>query len=90
MGKTKNKTISFTVSPEDYDEILTYARAKGHGGQFPTSTFAHFAVFQAMRKTPLSEAERAKYEKRDGREKQTAPEATATLRSHSTEGSDEK
>ena len=64
----KKKTISFTVSEEDYEEILMYAKAKGHGGQFPTSTFVHFAVFQAMRKTPLSEAERAKYVKRDGKE----------------------
>jgi hypothetical protein len=67
MGK-KRRAISFTVEEEEYEEILLYAKAKGHGGQFPTSTFAHFAVFQTMRKTPLSEAEKAKYIKRDGKE----------------------
>jgi len=58
MGK---KTISFTVDQEEYEEIRLYARAKGHGGQFPTSTFSHYAVFQQMKKYPLSEAEKAKY-----------------------------
>jgi hypothetical protein len=69
MKGKKRRAISFTVEEEEYEEILLYARAKGHGGQFPTSTFAHFAVFQTMRKTPLSEAEKAKYIKRDGKEK---------------------
>jgi hypothetical protein len=68
----KRRTISFTVDPEEFDEILLYAKAKGHGGQFPTSTFAHFAVFQTMRKTPLSEAEKAKYKKCDGKENKTS------------------
>jgi hypothetical protein len=69
MEKRKRRTITFTVASDEYEEILLYARAKGHGGQFPASTFAHFAVFQTMRKTPLSEAEKEKYIKRDGKEK---------------------
>jgi hypothetical protein len=59
----KRRTISFTVEDFEYDEIRLYAQAKGHGGQFPTSTFAHYAVFQQMKKYPLSEAERGKYTK---------------------------
>ena len=59
--KTKRKTICFSVDDFEYEEIKTYARAKGHGGQFPASTLAHYAVFQQMKKYPLSEAERAKY-----------------------------
>jgi len=54
---SKRKTISFTVDEEDYQKIMDYAKIKGHGGQYPTSTFAHFAVFQYMKKYPLSEAE---------------------------------
>jgi hypothetical protein len=69
MEKRKRRTISFTVDEEEYQEIELYAKAKGHGGQFPTSTFAHFAVFQTMRKTPLGEAEKAKYIKKDGKDK---------------------
>jgi hypothetical protein len=61
MPKKKRRTISFTVEPEEYEDILLYARAKGHGGQFPASTFAHYAVFQQMKKYPLSEADRARY-----------------------------
>ena len=57
----KRRVICFSVDDFEYDEIMVYARAKGHGGQFPTSTFAHYAVFQQMKKYPLSEAERAKY-----------------------------
>jgi hypothetical protein len=60
----KRKTISFTVDGADYDEIFEYARIKGHGGQFPTSSFAHYAVFQMMKKYPISEAEKGKYKKR--------------------------
>jgi hypothetical protein len=59
---SKRKTISFTLDTEEYEEILQYARAKGHGGQFPASTFAHYAVFQMMKKYPLSEAEKSKVE----------------------------
>lgn len=75
------KTISFTVDEDEYQEIAIYARGKGHGGQFPTSTFAHYAVFQQMKKYPLSEAERAKYESKYGNTPQNAkavqPEAVA-------------
>ncbi|GHT52961.1 hypothetical protein FACS1894106_2860 [Spirochaetia bacterium] len=72
MTNSKRRTISFTVDPEEFEEILLYAKAKGHGGQFPTSTFAHFAVFQTMRKTALSAAERARYMKCDGNENKTS------------------
>jgi hypothetical protein len=61
MGGKKRRTISFTVDDFEYEEIMRYARMKGHGGQFPTSTFAHYAVFQQMKKYPLSEAETGKY-----------------------------
>jgi uncharacterized Fe-S cluster-containing radical SAM superfamily enzyme len=54
---TKRKTISFTVYEADYQKIMAYAKAKGHGGQYPTSTFSHYAVHQYMKKYPLSEAE---------------------------------
>ena len=56
------RTISFTVSGDDYQKIKEYAKAKGHGGQHPTSTFAHYAVFQYMKKYPLSEAEQREIE----------------------------
>ena len=65
MGK--RKTVSFTVDQDEYDEILMYSKAKGHGGQHPVSTFAHYAIFQQMKKYPLSDAEKAKYGKRDGK-----------------------
>jgi hypothetical protein len=64
MGATimsKKRTISFTVTDFEYEEILAYARMKGHGGKFPTSTFVHYAVFQTMKKYPLSKAEIDKY-----------------------------
>ena len=77
--KKEKKTISFSVDLEAYREILSYATVKGHGGQFPTSTFAHYAVFQMMKKYPLSEAEKRKIECRDGkgrlRSKAVQPEA---------------
>jgi hypothetical protein len=63
MGKSKKRTISFTVEDFEYEEILRYARMKGHGGQYPTSVFAHYAVFQQMKKYPLSEAEIGRYNK---------------------------
>ena len=53
----KKKTITFTVEDFEYEEIQRYARIKGHGGQSPASTFAHYAVIQQMKKYPLSEAE---------------------------------
>ena len=61
------KTISFTVDEIEYEKIKAYARAKGHGGQHPTSTFAHYAVFQMMKKYPLSGAEIREIEGRDGK-----------------------
>jgi hypothetical protein len=57
----KKRTITFTVEDFEYEEILRYARMKGHGGQFPASTFAHYAAIQQMKKYPLSEAEIRKY-----------------------------
>ena len=63
MDKSKRVTISFTVDDFEYQEIPLYAKAKGHGGQAPASTFAHYAIFQQMKKYPLSEVERIKYAK---------------------------
>ncbi len=60
----KKRTITFTVENFEYEEIMMYARIKGHGGQFPTSSFSHYAVFQQMKKYPCSETEITKY-KRD-------------------------
>jgi hypothetical protein len=57
----KKRTITFRVEYFEYEEIIRYARMKGHGGQFPASTFAHYAVIQQMKKYPLKEAEIAKY-----------------------------
>jgi hypothetical protein len=68
MDTKKRKTISFTVDIEAYEEILEYARIKGHGGQFPTSTFAHYATFQMMKKYPLNTGEKTKYAKRYGKD----------------------
>jgi hypothetical protein len=53
----KRKTISFSIDEADYQKIRLYAKAKGHGGQYPTSSFAHYAVFQMMKKYPLSNVE---------------------------------
>jgi hypothetical protein len=64
---TKRKTISITVDESDYEKIKAYAKAKGHGGQHPASTFAHYALFQMMKKYPLSAAELKKIEKLDGK-----------------------
>ena len=64
---TRKKTISFTPDEFGYDEILRYARIKGHGGQHPASTFAHYAAFQMMKKYPLSEAEIERYEETHGK-----------------------
>ena len=61
MGK--RRTITFSVKDFEYEEIMLYAEAKGHGGKYPASTFAHYAAFQFMKKYPLSEAEKAKYSK---------------------------
>jgi hypothetical protein len=57
----RKRTITFTVEDFEYEEIMRYARIKGHGGQYPASVFAHYAVFQQMKKYPLSEAEIGRY-----------------------------
>jgi hypothetical protein len=44
MSDKKRRTISFTLDNDAYEEIVEYARIKGHGGQFPASVFAHYAV----------------------------------------------
>ncbi len=67
MDTKKRKTISFTVDAEIYAEILKYARIKGHGGQFPTSAFSHYATIQMMKKYPLSDSELHKYEELYGK-----------------------
>ena len=59
---TKRKTISFTVDENDHKEVMQYAKAKGHCGKYPASSFAHYAVFQMMKKYPLSAAEIKKLE----------------------------
>ena len=61
------KTVSFTVDEIEYEKINAYAKAKGHGGQFPASTFAHYATFQMMKKYPLSGAEIKEIEARHGK-----------------------
>jgi len=57
----KKRTISFVVEDFEYEDILRYARIKGHGGQSPASAFSHYAVMQLMKKYPLKEAEIKKY-----------------------------
>ena len=69
MGDPKRVTISFTVDDFEYQEITLYARAKGHGGQTPASTFAHYATFQLMKKYPLNENDKAKYGKKSGKKR---------------------
>jgi hypothetical protein len=63
---SKKKTISFTVTEHEFEEMLMYARIKGHGGRHPASNFAHYSVFQQMKKYPLREAEIDKYVKEYG------------------------
>ncbi|MCL2832112.1 MAG: hypothetical protein FWD78_02985 [Treponema sp.] len=64
MTEPKRVVISFSVDDFEYQEITLYARAKGHGGQTPASTFAHYATFQMMKKYPLTKADIAKYTKK--------------------------
>jgi len=52
------KTISMTVSIELFKELELYAKAKGHGTQYPVSAFLHYAAIQHMKKYPLSDSER--------------------------------
>jgi hypothetical protein len=66
MEKQNKRTVSFTVTDFEYEELLMYARIKGHGGQYPASNFAHYSVFQQMKKYPLKEAEMDKYMKEYG------------------------
>jgi hypothetical protein len=63
---SKKRTISLTVTETEYEEILMYARTKGHGGQYPVSNFAHYSLFQQMKKYPLKQAEIDKYVKEYG------------------------
>jgi hypothetical protein len=75
----KRRTISLTVDEKDYEEISAYAKVKGHGGQHPTSTFAHYAIFQMMKKYPLSASETRKIKEThgitDGSAKAVQPDA---------------
>jgi hypothetical protein len=64
---SKKKTISLTVTETEYVEILMYARIKGHGGQYPVSNFAHYYLFQQMKKYPLKQAEIDKYIENHGK-----------------------
>jgi hypothetical protein len=66
MEKPKKRTISFTVTETEYREVMMYAVMKGHGGQFPVSNFAHYSLFQQMKKYPLKQAEIDKYMKEYG------------------------
>jgi len=52
------KTISMTVSIELFKELELYAKAKGHGTQYPVSAFLHYAAVQYMKKYPLTDQER--------------------------------
>jgi hypothetical protein len=61
MEGQRKRTISFTVTDFEYEEILMYSRIKGHGGQYPVSNFAHYSLFQQMKKYPLKAAEIIKY-----------------------------
>jgi spermidine/putrescine-binding protein len=61
MEKPKKRAISFTVTETEYQEVMMYAVMKGHGGQFPVSNFAHYSLFQQMKKYPLKQAEIDKY-----------------------------
>jgi predicted restriction endonuclease len=53
MEDRKRRTISFTVDNADYEEILEYARIKGHGEENPLSNFARYAVLTAMHRLDL-------------------------------------
>ena len=52
MAKSK-KTISFTVDEKRYEEIMVYAKAKGHGGNNPITNFARYAVLTVMHRIDL-------------------------------------
>jgi hypothetical protein len=59
--KRKTRNITISVANFEYSEILMYARIKGHGGENPVSNFAHYALFQQMKRYPLKPAEIDKY-----------------------------
>jgi len=61
LDKRKTRNITISVAVFEYNEILMYARIKGHGGENPASNFAHYAVFQQMKRYPLKPAEIEKY-----------------------------
>jgi hypothetical protein len=67
MERQKKRTISFTVMDFEYEEILMYSRIKGHGGQYPISNFAHYSLFQQMKKYPLKPSETVKYQEEYGK-----------------------
>ncbi len=71
-----SKTIQFSVHDEDREWIEQYAEAKGYG---TASNLARFAVFAQMRKNPLTDAERARFESRYGH-KDENPVAVAHLK----------
>jgi hypothetical protein len=48
MEKQKKRTVSFTVTEFEFEEILMYARVKGHGGNSPVSTFCRYALRKQM------------------------------------------
>jgi len=66
--KRKMRNITISVAVFEYNEILMYARIKGHGGENPVSNFAHYALFQQMKRYPLKPAEIDKYLSEYGRE----------------------
>jgi len=51
--KKKTRNIMCSVTDIEYNDILMYARFKGHGGENPVSNLVHYAVFQHMRRYPL-------------------------------------
>jgi hypothetical protein len=53
--KRKTRNIVISVAVFEYNEILMYARIKGHGGENPVSKF------QQMKRYPLKPAEIDKY-----------------------------
>lgn len=59
--KRKTRNITISVAVFEYNEILMYARIKGHAGENPVSNFAHYALFQQMKRYPLKPAEIDKY-----------------------------
>jgi hypothetical protein len=44
MADRKRRTISFTVTESEYNDISLCAQIKGHGGRSPVSSFAHHCL----------------------------------------------